>query len=190
MRIRKAVALSAVGLLVVALCGCDQFLPEPLSFTMVDGRPIIRVCLPVTVSYVEIDTFDEDARPPYFEEDAIPIWWAEGDVFMDAGTEFVLGAAPDGFTVVLDDVASAPDYLDGTFSVHMGVEHGNGSSWEASSFFDSATFEEGVWLDSQGDPLEMPCTRPDCDPGWACHNEWPVPSGAPTRVQPTLTPSP
>ena len=195
MRIRRAGAITIGAMLIaVSLTGCDQFLPEPLAFTLVDGRPIVRVCLPLTIGDIEIDKFG--VTPTVLPTSTATAsqnevtWRAEGELEIAAGFEFVLGEAPPGYSVVVDALGDDQDLTEGSFSVGIDVEHSVGRSWNASASFENITFVEGVWLDSYGEPIAVPCTRPDCDPGWACHNEWPVPSGDPTRVEPTITPTP
>ncbi|MDZ4046155.1 MAG: hypothetical protein U1E32_10305 [Rhodoglobus sp.] len=177
-------AVTVAAVVGLALSGCDQFLPEPLSFTMVDGEPVVRVCLPVTITEVAINAYPDTEDGEF--STAVEVWRAGGNASVGAGHEFILGRTFDDLSVLVgDEVLSELPGL--PFSVEIRVSSERGGSWTTFSYFETE-LREGAWVDSYGQEQAVPCTRPDCKPGWACHNEWPEPDGEPTRPEPTIVP--
>jgi hypothetical protein len=170
----------AIGILGL-LTACDQFQADPLVFTRVGDTTVVRVCLDLTVTKIEIEEADGDSQH------AVGLWSADGSAYLPAGTEFAFSSPPTGlepaepFSEVL---------LDDDVYVRLAVSHVEGGSWRTFTPIDSGSLTEGVWLDGWGEPTSVPCTQEPCAPGWACHNDWPDPSGRPTELEPTYTPKP
>ena len=174
-----AIGLAAV--LVLCLSGCDQFLPDPLSFTVVDSTPIIRTCIPFTVNSERISVYASDK-----DYDGHTVWLATGAVAMDAGTEFPLAQPIEGLSVVQDDKV---DFLSSRFKVELSVDTRFGGSWTTYSPFDPGQLQKDIWLDGSGNPVSVPCTHMRCSPLASCFNNWPQPTGEPTDSRPTFVPA-
>src|SRR5690606_17498556 len=58
-RTRILGAAVAMGLALL-LAGCDQFLAEPMAYTRVDGTPVVRICIPLTITEVTVVRVDEE----------------------------------------------------------------------------------------------------------------------------------
>lgn len=159
----------------LALTGCDQFRAEPIAFTRVGENTVIRVCLDLTVSRIEIEQNNSLA------------WNAAGEASLPAGTEFSFSELPPGMVSSFFPFEEA--MLDDAY-VRMTVSHEVGGSWRTFTTLDPGTLKEGVWLDGRGTPTTTPCTTEECQPGFACHNDWPQPTGRPTELDPTFVPDP
>ena len=173
------------------LSACHTYLPDPLAFTVINGQPVVRTCIPLTITEVEVGTYD--GEDDYESE---TYWSAQGSDYFPAGSEFVLGNGPEGFVV---DVNEASIDLNETLSVSVDVDSASGGSWETFSRIEANTLVEGIWLDGWGDETEVPCGRGECLPSSVCMNAWPIPTGyplnpestfVPTSVTPTPTPTP
>ena len=178
---RLAAVVGAV-VLSLGLAGCDQFLPEPLAFTLVDSVPVVRTCVPLTISSQEIKNYASDE-----DYDGYVVFSARGSVALEAGSEFALAAPLDGFTTDLEASAGATT---GRFGLSMDVDSREGGAWTTWAHFDGDQLTEGVWVDSYGEVLQTPCTHTDCSRFAACFNNWPEPTGLPTRPVPTFAPVP
>jgi hypothetical protein len=159
----------------LALTGCDQFKADPIAFTRVGESTVIRVCLDLTVSGIEIEQNNSLA------------WNAAGEASLPAGAEFSFSELPAGMVSSFFPFEEA--MLDDA-NVRMTVSHDVGGSWSTFTPLDPGTLEEGVWLDGHGNPTASPCTPEECQPGFACHNDWPQPTGRPTELDPTFVPEP
>ncbi len=164
----------------VCLAGCDTFLPDPVAFTMIDGQPVVRLCLPLTVTKVEVKTFSSEK-----DYEGQVVWSSDGWHFFPAGSEFVVGQGQNGLRVTQDDDSG---FLRGEFAVMIDVSSNPGGSWTTHSHIDGTELVEGSWLDGYGDPTGTPCTRGECMPMSACYNEWPIPTGYPTEPESTFVP--
>ena len=183
MRALRAVSVLVIGAIVaLTLSACDTFLPDPVAFTSVQSQPLIRFCLPLTISKITISTYANPAA-----DNATVVWAADGSAFVKAGTDLALGVAPAGFTVTQDD---GVEFLSEPFNVQVAVSSRTGGSWDTFSYFSPNSIEDGVWLDGRGIETEAPCTRGDCMPMSACYNAWPIPTGAPTLPETTFVPEP
>jgi hypothetical protein len=174
------VIVGALAVLML-LTGCDQFLADPLAFTRVGGTTVVRVCLDLTVTGIEIEEPDGDPQRK------VVVWSAEGSAYLPAGTEFAFSSPPAGLEPA---EAFAEDLLNDDVYVRLAVSHVEGGSWRTFTPIDSGSLTEGTWLDGWGEPTSAPCTQQPCRPGWACNNDWPDPSGRPTELEPTYTPAP
>ncbi len=177
--VRIALSVAVAGAVTVGLTACDQFLPDPVAFTVIDGTPVVRVCIPLTITEVSITTVPEG-------QGAGESWVARGSDYFRAGTEFALDAAPEGFTVIEHteiDLTGTSTY------VEIEVDSARGGSWSTFSPIDASALKEGVWLDGYGSPTEVPCLREECSPMATCFNEWPIPTGYPTEPQSTYVPT-
>lgn len=173
--LRFVPALAVATAATVALTSCDQFKADPLAFTRVGETTVMRICLDLTITGVEIE-----------QHDAI-VWSASGESTLPAGTEVAFSELPPGLA------SSAPfeeQMLDGEVDVRVAVSHELGGTWRTFTPLDSSDLEDGVWLDGWGETTAAPCTTEACQPGFACHNNWPQPTGRPTELEPTLTPNP
>ncbi len=171
-----------------SLTACDQFLPEPLAYTRVDGVPIVRVCLPLAITSIEVSREEVVPASNGASRTSFRIVWAAvGEAKVEAGTELEVGATLEGLEVVHDDEV---EWRDGVFTVAMSVSHDVGGSWQTFSYIDGRDLSEGEWLNSYGESEATPCTHGDCNPVAACHNNWPEPTGYPTQPQPTFSPVP
>ena len=175
-----AVALAAAALL--GLTGCDQFLPDPLSFTMVDGVVVARTCVPLTISSQTISYFVNDGS-----YDSYPVWSATGSVSLPAGSEFALESPLEGFT---ESNEIPPDFYAHNYSYDMQVDAGRGGEWTSSTAIRPGDLTEGAWVDAYGTPIDTPCTHEPCAPMYSCYNNWPQPTGMPTEARPTFTLAP
>jgi len=170
----------SIGVLAL-LTGCDQFLADPVVFTRVGDTTVVRVCLDLTVTGIEIEESDGDPQR------TVVIWDAEGSTYLPAGTEFAFSSLPAGLEPSEPFVEGL---LDDDVFVRIAVSHDEGGSWRMFTPIEYGSLKEGVWLDGWGEPTSAPCTQDPCRPGWACSNDWPDPSGRPTELEPTYAPSP
>jgi hypothetical protein len=156
----------------------DQWIPDPLAFTVVDGVAIARTCVDMRVDEQALYTYasDEDTT-------GTQVWSATGDATLPAGTEFALGQPLDGFTVDGDFPAELPS-LQFAYSLHV-VDGGH-----LFALFTHHELREGAWYDGLGDRLSAPCTHEPCDPEANCINDWPQPTGRETNREPTFVPTP
>lgn len=169
-----------IGMLAAAsLAGCDTFLPDPVAFTMIDTQPVVRLCLPLTVTSVELKTYSSED-----DYDGQIVWSSNGRHFFPAGSEFVVGAGQDGLVVTQD---AGVDFLAGDFAVMIAVSSDAGGSWTTFTSIRTG-LSEGSWLDGYGEPTATPCMRSECMPMSACYNEWPIPTGYPTEPESTFVP--
>lgn len=174
----RAVVVSAVAL--VVLTGCDTFLPDPVSYTLIEGEPVARICIPLTVTDIRIKTY---ANPDDYTGRIS--WAASGSHYFEAGSELVLGQGFEGLPRTSD---SGENFLSGRFAVEMEVSSSEGGDWTMFSILDGADFQEGKWLDGDGDSTSTPCVRGECPRFSACFNKWPIPTGYPTEPTSTFTP--
>jgi hypothetical protein len=173
-------AVLVAALAATCLAGCDTFLPDPVAFTMIDAQPVVRLCLPLTVTSVQVKTYSSEN-----DYEGSIVWSSSGWHFFPAGSEFVIGEGQDGLAVTQD---AGADFLTGDFAVMIAVTSNPGGSWTTFSRIDRDEFAEGSWLDGYGEPIDTPCTRGECMPMSACYNEWPIPTGYPTEPESTFVP--
>jgi len=182
MNVMRRISAVIVALVVaVGLSGCDQFLPEPLAFTLVDEHPVVRTCIPLTITSQSISVYSSDD-----DREGNVIWSATGEAVLEAGAEFELGGDMPGFTVARH---KDEDFLDRQFKFEMEVSSVEGGDWSTFAYFAGGELSEGEWVDSQGYELDVPCTHDDCSRFAACFNNWPEPTGYPTEPDATFSPS-
>jgi hypothetical protein len=175
-----AMAVAAAALL--TLTGCDQFLPEPLAFTVVDDVIVARTCIPLTITSQSISLYSGEKDYEGYE-----IWSAAGSIDLPAGSEFAVATPLEGFTAYQD---MSTDLLANRFKLEMTVDAGRGGDWTTFTLLSPGELAEGSWTDSWGAPLDTPCTHEPCSPAAACFNNWPQPTGMPTEARPTFTLAP
>ncbi len=175
-----AVALAAA--VALGLSGCDQFLPEPLSFTVVDNVIVARTCVPMSITSQSISLYSGDEDYEGYE-----IWSTAGFIDLPVGSEFAIATPLDGFTNFYDEPT---DLQSQRFKLEMTVDAGPGGDWTTFTVLHPGDLAEGEWIDSSGTPLDTPCTHEPCSPMAACFNNWPQPTGEPTEARPTFTPTP
>jgi hypothetical protein len=156
----------------------DQWIPDPLSFTVVDSVPIVRACVDLEVDEQELYLYSSDD-----DTTGTVQWTATGVASLPAGTEFALGEPLDGFTERGTVPADLPSLQFG-YSIHV-VNGGH-----MFSLFTHQELKEGAWYDGLGDRLSAPCTHEPCDPEANCINDWPQPTGRETNREPTFVPTP
>ena len=141
------------------------------------------MCLPVTISSIQLVALGGDD-----EYTATAVWSARGSAQIDEGGEFALGAAPVGMTVTSGpaDASEVLAQLGERYSVSISAEDDYGSH-EFLADITAADFDDAVWLNGDG-AVDSPCVREPCPPGWACHNQWPQPSGPALAPEPTWRP--
>ncbi len=195
MRHRPALATLAAASLALLLTGCDQFMAEPFAFTRVGDAIVVRACLDMTIDSVVIKEIGEkahtDAKGRTVVERTHELVWSDlRDQHVVPGDEFQLGyLAPR--SIDAEPHAEIVDLSAEAYSVTMAVTATDGhGSWNADSHLEPASIEEGVGVDSWGDPMDPPCVHERCMPGAACMNNWPIPTGEPTRSDPSWTPEP
>jgi hypothetical protein len=179
---KRLLAVVVAAAAVLGLTACDQFLPEPLAFTVVDDVIVARTCIPLTITSQSISLYASD--DDYVGNE---IWSTAGWISLPAGSEFAIATPLDGFTDFYDPPA---DLLSQRFKLEMNVDAGRGGEWSTFSLFAPGDLAEGTWTDSLGEPLDTPCTHERCVPMAACYNNWPQPTGLPTEGRPTFTPLP
>jgi len=178
---RIAVVIVAV-LIATGLSACDQFIPDPLAYTLVDGQPVVRICVPLTITQQRI-SHNSGNGPTEFEV----VWSSSGLAELPVGAELALGGPVEGLTI---DTPDAVDLFDEIFRFEMEVSNEEGGEWSTFAFFQPGEIKEGEWSDGQEGELAAPCTHEECVQFAACHNNWPQPSGDATRSEPTFVPSP
>lgn len=156
---RRVVAVVLAGAIALGLSACDSFLADPVAFTVIDGTPVVRICIPLTVNRIQISTYATE------DSNADVIWSARGSEAYPAGSELVLGAVPEGFVAGVDDQV---DWLPTTIAVKIDVKSVKGGSWQTFSYIEAGSLVEDVWLDGYGTPTDQPCVRGECMPGSAC----------------------
>lgn len=194
MRIGRALgAVLLAGAVATVLAGCDQFIPDPVAFTLVDGTPVVRICAPVTITDVEVTDLvgEADMRVPANTAGPLHdelVWDAHGSFSAPAGTEFALESTPPaGLTVIAD---GSHNRGSGREEIRLELSSVAGGSWQTESELDRSMLQPGIWLDGYGQVTDAPCTHEPCDPLAACFDNWPIPTGHATELQPTFTPSP
>lgn len=115
------------------------------------------------------------------------IWSTAGSITLPAGSEFAIATHLEGFTNFYD---APTDLLSQKFTLEMNVDAARGGEWITFTDFYPGDLAEGAWIDSNGTPLDTPCTHEPCVPMAACFNNWPQPTGMPTESRPTFTPAP
>lgn len=166
----------------VGLTGCDQFLPEPLSFTVVDSVIVARTCVPLTITSQSISLYAGEG-----DYEGTQVWFTAGEADLPAGSEFAIATPLEGFFTSDETPA---DLLSKDFKLEMWVDAGPGGEWRTFTHFSPGEIAEGQWFDSYGTPLDTPCTHEPCSPMAACFNDWPQPTGMPTEARPTFLPMP
>jgi hypothetical protein len=196
MRIRRSIIAAAAGAcLALLLTGCDQFIAEPFAFTRVGDAIVVRACLDMTIDSVLIEEIGEkthtDAKGRTVVEHTHELVWSDTrEQHVVPGDEFQLGYLPPR-SIDAEPHAEVVDLSADAYSVSMAVTATDGhGSWSAASHLEPASIEEGTWVDSWGDPMDPPCVHERCMPGAACMNNWPIPTGEPTRSAPTWAPEP
>lgn len=171
------------GTLLTALTACDQFQPDPVAFTRVGDTDIVRVCLPLTVKAVTISALSPDSP-----DDERIAFQSRGSTEFAAGAEFALRDLLEGHELIVD----MDEYFDAAeeLKVQLRVSNPQGGGWVTYTVFPAEALSEGVWLNGHGQTVEVPCVQAECSPGYACHNNWPQQTGAPTLPEPTYTPTP
>ena len=76
---------------VIVLSGCDYFPADPVAFTRVDDVAVVRMCLPMTISSIELKTYASDD-----DYEGTAVWTASGAADVEEGVEFALGQPPAG----------------------------------------------------------------------------------------------
>lgn len=180
-KLAKAAGIVPVMVLALVLAGCDQFVADPLSYTVVDSTGVVRACLPMTVTSITVTTFSGTEG-----DSGEVVWAATGEASLDSGAEFAIGAPLDGLTVTLDE---GQPVLSETLSFDMEVVSERGDPRQTHGYFDAGALTSGVWLDGYGQPLDVPCTHEPCKPGWTCLNDWNEPSGRELDPLPTFSPT-
>jgi hypothetical protein len=178
---KRLAAMFVAAATLLGVTGCDQFLPEPLAFTLVDGVIVARTCVPLTISNQSISFYPDDEH-----DVSLGVWYASGSVHLPAGSEFAIDRPLNGFT---ETTAMGTDLLARKFYYTMDVDAGRGGQWTTRSHINPGDLAEGEWLDSRGAPLDTPCTHERCSPMAACFNDWPEPTGQPTESRATFTPA-
>ncbi len=174
-RLRAVVIAGVVALVTTGLTGCHQWSPDPIAVTTVGDTAVARICLPMTLTAIRL-TSGTGADSA--------VWEARGELAVAAGTELPLGEAPEGWSITHDDRAGA---LTPPFTIRVTADDDYGDHVFKTTV-EPDTLQAGVWLDGYGEPTDSPCTREPCSPGWGCLNQWPEPTGAPTRLPSTWTP--
>ncbi|KRC61756.1 hypothetical protein ASE14_13125 [Agromyces sp. Root81] len=173
----RALLLFAALAVAVGLTGCDYFPPDPVSLTLRDGAVVARLCVEVTADHVAIKRVD--GKP---EETFVDSVVAGGQpVTFPAGTELVLGAAPDGLELSLDRGTFEPTRGEYNFEMYYENAPTDALRWPIDAFYDGADLRAGEWLDAYGEPQEEPCTPAPCISGAACIGQW--------TSEPTATPA-
>jgi hypothetical protein len=182
-RSRRSSIVLGLGAIVLALAGCDQFLPDPIAFTLVDETPVFRICLPSTISSITLQSVDEKGDPT-------TRWRSTGTAPAEGGAEFALGSVPAGMNRVAGtaDSARLVEMLGDEYRVLIDLEDEYGQH-EFTAWLDAADLQAGGWVTAYGSPT-TPCVRPECAPGYACFNVWPQPTGTATAPTPRWTPEP
>lgn len=171
---------------VLALSGCDQFLPDPLVFTRVAETPVVRMCLPMTINAVELKTYDDADEN---DHTGTPVWTARGSAVIEEGTEFALGTALEGLEITSG--SADPDEVVAALGSEYAISIEAVDSYGEHDFFasiDAGELDEATWVDALG-PVESPCLRKPCAPGYACFNQWPHPTGPALAPDPTWSPA-
>src|SRR5690606_33115353 len=103
--------------------------------------------------------------------------------------EFALSALPPGLTAeaAFDEEMLVPVAGEESVYLRLDVSHPRGGSWTTFTPISGDNLQAGSWLDGYGDAVDVPCVAEACAPGWACHNDWPQPTGRPTEPMPTFT---
>ncbi|QIG40991.1 hypothetical protein G5T42_17175 [Microbacterium sp. 4R-513] len=167
------------------LSGCDSWAADPVSYSRVDDIPIARICLPVTITSIELRTLD--TKDDY---EGSVVWSASGSADVPEGFEFAVGAAPPGLQVTRGptDRAAAVEAIGDRFSIGINATDSYGDH-EFSTLIDLNDFEDSDWLNAWG-ATDAPCVRDVCPPGYTCLNQWPQPTGPALIPEPTWTSSP
>jgi hypothetical protein len=160
------------------LVGCDHFAPDPMAFTVVQGTPIVRICLPVEITAVSLKTYSDDD-----DHTGRVVWTAIGQAAVEGGAEFALRVAPPGMRVSREGTV---DFAHERFGVSITASDSYGEH-EFSAYLGEGDLEEDVWTDGYR-AVDQPCVREPCPPGFACWNQWPQPTGSPTERDTRWTP--
>ena len=152
-RLTRTIVTAACAILL--LSGCERVnIPPPVSFTLRDGRPIVRLCTSMTVHEVRVEDYVSRADPP-----GALRWRESGPVDLPAGTEIPLGISSNGMTA--EDVAD--DLLSSDLSVRLVVSDVDSANSRDTRTSDLDTplgneqFVEGVWIGGLGQRLEYAC---------------------------------
>ena len=114
-------AALVAALAATCLAGCDTFLPDPVAFTMIDAQPVVRLCLPLTVTSIQVKNYSGES-----DHEGQIVWSSNGWHFFPAGSEFVLGEGQDGLAATQD---AGVDFLAEKFAVMIAVSSHPGGSW-------------------------------------------------------------
>lgn len=140
---------------ILLLSGCERVnIPPPVSFTLRDGQPIVRLCTSMTVHEVRVEDYVSRADPP-----GAIMWRESGPVDLPGGTEIPLGIS--SHRMETDSVAD--DLLNSDLSVRLVVSDVDASAWNTTETIDLQTplgneqFVEGVWIGGLGQRLDYAC---------------------------------
>lgn len=155
--------------------------PPPVAFTMVNGQPVARVCLPLTIQDMDLTSYAS-----LDDEDGTLDWEASGNAKVKAGTEFVVGTALPNTHVVTDKKS---DFLVRDFTFELDVLDSRGGSHWTWSEIDHGYLKEGKWLDGDGDPTTKPCVPGSCpSTKTKCTQKWTGLASA-QLPEPTISPA-
>jgi hypothetical protein len=168
---------------IVLLAGCDSFAADPVAVTLVEGTPIARFCLPGTITGIYVKTYDSENSDDNGSRARI-VWSASGSTTVSGGDELPIGVAPPGMESTFD---GGVDFQSMDFSFNADVIDSYGLH-HFYTYVEGAELTEDVWVNTYG-VVDVPCIRDTCPPGYACNNQWPQPTGAPTKREPTWVPT-
>ena len=186
---RAAVAIVLAGTVALSLAACDPVNsafnanqpPAPVAYTLVNGVPVVRACIPLTIEDIDITTYSSES-----DSEGTDVWEADGDVKVKAGQEFVLGSALSGETV---ETNKHREYLADDIGVDLSVDDVNGGYHDIFSQLSQGSFQEGAWLDGDGNGTSKPCSPGKCpSTTTGCTDRWHGIAAA-EHPQPTIAPT-
>ena len=153
--IRVSVSLFVAVCAIGALTSCERTnIPPPISFTLRDGEPIVRLCVGMTVEEVRVEAYSARSSTP-----GTTRWEGLGPVVLQAGSELVLGASSEGLTGDPEGV----DVLAEDLSVRLIVSKIDSGHWQTSDTIELQTplgneqFVEGVWIGGNAEVIKSAC---------------------------------
>lgn len=124
---------------------------NPVSLTLRNGVPVVRLCEAVTVGWIDLSEslIADDPSKGY-----VDVWVAVGDARLVKGIEFVVGTAPHG----LKQTASGKETFDFTDDYwELVLYNFDGTSKPITQKFRAQDLVEGFWLDYKGRAAAGPC---------------------------------